>query len=182
MLTNDVDIKQGLVKFYYARFDSPDKHHRVMHKNAFNRTIKNNNEKIYHLNNHSPYHPIGKPQEFGTDEKGAWVISKLSQNADGQKALQLYDEGVYKYHSFGFFIINSVQDGENELVTEAKIAEVSTVLYPAHEDALTISLNAEQSQILDKLDSILAHLDKDSHPPTDTSVQDTINFINNYKF
>ena len=30
MLTNDVDTKKGLVKFYYARFDSPDANNRLI--------------------------------------------------------------------------------------------------------------------------------------------------------
>ncbi len=181
MLTNDVDTKKGLVKFYYARFDSPDANNRLMHKNAFNRTVTNNIDKIYHLNNHEPTMIIGKPQEFGKDEKGAWVVSKLSQNSDGRKALTLYDEGVYKFHSFGYYIINSSDADGTELVTEARIAEVSTVLYPAHTDATTIQLNKEQSQILNKLDELLALASQHSNSQSESTAKDTINFINAFQ-
>ena len=180
MLTNDVDTSTGRVKFYYANFETPDRYGRQMHTNAFNRTTKNNLDKIYHLNNHNDLVPIGKPIEFGKDNKGAWVVSQLSKNSDGQKALTLYQEGVYKYHSFGFYIINSTFEGDIEQVQEARIVEVSTVLYPAHTDATTISLNSEQNNIITKLDVILAHLNADSNP-SDIQVRNTIQFINNYK-
>ena len=179
MITNDVDIKTGQVKFYYANFESPDRNGRVMHINAFNRTVKNNIDKIYHLNNHNQTLPIGRPIEFGKDSKGAWVVSKLSKNADGQKALTLYDEGVYKYHSFGYYIVNSEDITGGELVTEAKIAEVSTVLFPAHDDATLISLNSEPNLILNKLDEILA-LAVAQQPTSNSDITETINFIKNF--
>lgn len=155
--TNDVDDKTGTVKFYYANFNSVDTHGRMMGPKAFNRTIKNNKDKIYHLLNHNQDVIVGRPTEFGFDSNGAWVVSKMTNTEKGRETLQLYRDGVYKYASFGFYILNSQQDGDVEVVEELKMVEVSTVLYPANDLATTISVN-EQNE--DKVKEILNRLDK----------------------
>jgi len=181
LVTNSIDEEARTVKFYYARFDSPDARGRIMHKNAFNRTITNNLDKIYHLNSHNEELPIGKPIEFGSDAKGAWCKSRLSKNSDGEKALQLYKEGVYKYHSVGFYILNSEDKEGNELVTEARIAEVSTVLYPAHTGATLISLNTERDKRLNSIEESVKALSLDkSHTDSQKEISDAIKFIQEY--
>ena len=158
--TNDIDDKSGTVKFYYANFNSVDNHGRKMSPKAFNRTIKNNKDKIYHLLNHNQDQVIGKPLEFGTDSEGAWVVSKLANTDKGKETLQLYRDGIYKYASFGFYILNSSEEGSIEMVHEAKIVEVSTVLYPANDLAQTISVNDALVKDDARLQEILTRLDK----------------------
>jgi len=176
---NDVDTLKGNVKFYFSRFDTPDKNGRLMGKTAFNRTIKNNKDMIYHLLNHNPESIIGKPIEFGTDKNGMWVVSKMSKNDIGQRSLKLYQEGVYKYHSFGFYIVNSQMEKDIEIVNEAKIVEVSTVLYPAHDGETTIDMNKMDdllrnnklsNEILIKLDQLIARLPVENQHQTSQEI------------
>ena len=189
--TNDVDTKQGKVKFYFSRTETPDKFSRQMKKNAFNRSFNNNMDQIYHLRMHNQSDVIGKVIEYGTDETGAWVVSKLSQNTAGRDSLILYDEGIYKYHSMGFYLVNSHQEGNIEIVEEAKVVEVSTVLHPAHDGATVISLNDLHSlqknsqlsdKILERLDNLETRLLAEQHRTSSLEVaRDTINFINNFQ-
>jgi len=179
--TNSIDTDKKEVTFYFARFDSPDKRGRKMDSKAFNRSFKNNINQIYHLNNHNQEQPIGRIIAFGTDEKGAWVTSKLSDSTAGQDALIRYNEGIYKYHSFGFYIVNSVSEGDTELVTEARVIEVSTVLQPAHNGATTISLNGDNN-ILERLESIEALLSAAKHQESqDHTMDQAIDYIKKYK-
>jgi len=189
--TNDVDTEKGKVKFYFSRTDSPDHHGRRMNKNAFNRSFNNNLDQIYHLRMHNQSDVIGKVIEFGTDNSGAWVVSKLSQNTAGRDSLILYNEGIYKYHSFGWYLINSHKEGDIQIVEEAKVIEVSTVLHPAHDGATTISLNKlddllKNSQlsdkILERLDEMQALLLAEKHQHSlDSDMSKMLNYINNFK-
>ena len=178
---NSINEEKGEVTFYFARFDSPDKRNRKMDSKAFNRSFKNNIDQIYHLNNHNEEAPIGRILAFGTDDKGAWVTSKLSNSTAGRDALIRYSEGIYKHHSFGFYITNSHTDGDVEIVTEAKVVEVSTVLHPAHNGATTISLNGDNN-ILRRLESIEALLSAEKHQNSheSTDIADALKYIQEY--
>lgn len=164
----DIDSKKGIVSFYFAEFHTTDAHGRRMHQNAFKRTIKNNINKIYHLYNHDNNQVIGKPMEIGTDEKGAFMVSKLTRTQLGKDMLILYEDGIINEHSFGFYINKSHEDGEIEIVDEVKMVEASSLTtQAANPNTPTISVNqmdkllrySELSdEILKKLDEILAHL------------------------
>jgi len=192
ILTNDVDVKTRKVKFYWASFDGKDRNGRVMLKNAFNRTIANNVDKVYHLKNHNENTILGKVIELGKDEKGAFAVSQLSNSTDGKNAIIHYDEGIYKYHSFGFYILNSHDEGGVEMVDEAKVIEVSTVLHPAHDKATTISMNTYDPKVMDALlksnndiktllNSMNTHLLAQSHqvPSAVGDINEVIEFMNN---
>jgi HK97 family phage prohead protease len=187
----DIDAKKGIVSFYFADFNSIDSNGRKMHRNAFNRTIKNNKDRIVHLLNHDPNVIIGKPMEIATDLKGAFMVSQLSKNTAGRDALILYEEGVYNEHSFGFEILKSKDEGKFELVDEVRMWEASTVTWGANPNTPTISLNQAESlikegrlsdEILNKLDELLARLPAEQHqaPPEVSDIQQAINILDNY--
>ncbi len=152
----DIDTKKGIVSFYFADFNSVDTHGRRMDKNAFSRTIKNNFKRFAHLLNHDTNLMIGKPVEVGTDDKGAYMVSQLSKNTAGKDALIMYEEGIISEHSFGFRIVDSVQDGEVEVVNELQMFEASSVTWGANEATPTISLNNNQEELIKEIQAMTA--------------------------
>jgi HK97 family phage prohead protease len=191
--TRDVDTKKGIVSFYFADFNSVDAHGRRMHKNAFNRTFNNNFKRMVHLFNHDQNIIIGKPLEVGTDQNGAFMVSKLSNTDKGREVLTLYEENILNEHSFGFIIKNSTQEDKVEVVNELQMYEASTVTWGANPNTPVIALNdlsakvlelekmhETQKDILLKIDAIMARLPAEQHQAPQTSEDELINFINNY--
>ncbi len=152
----DIDAKKGIVSFYFADFGSVDSHGRRMSKTAFNRTFNNNKQRFAHLLNHDPNIMIGKPIEVGSDEKGAFMVSQLSKNSAGRDALIMYEEGIITEHSFGFRIVNSVQDGKVEIVNELQMFEASSVTWGANPETPTISLNSPSNELLKEIQAMSA--------------------------
>ena len=152
----DIDNKKGIVSFYFADFNSVDAHGRRMDKNAFNRTFKNNQKRFAHLLNHDINIMIGKPLEVGTDEKGAFMVSQLSKNSHGKDALILYEEGIIKEHSFGFRIVDSIEENGVEIVNELQMFEASSVTWGANPETPTISLNSNNEEIIKQIEVLTA--------------------------
>ncbi len=90
----DIDNKKGVVSFYFANFEKPDRHKRLMEPNAFNRTFKNNMNRIRHYKNHNMDIVLGKVLELNSDSKGAYAVSKLSKSDEGRDILIQYEEGL----------------------------------------------------------------------------------------
>ncbi len=137
----------------------------------------------HHLLNHNPNIILGKPQEVGTDDKGAWMVSKLSQATVGRDALIQYAEKIYNEHSFMFRIVKSHFNGDIEVVEELQMFEASTVTWGVHQDTHTISLNSisgNEQLILNKLDQILS-LGNSHTNPSDSEVKKALDIINNFK-
>ena len=186
----DFDDKEGIVSFYYANYNSIDAHGRRMSKTAFNRTVKNNFNRIRHLQNHNPDVIVGKPIEFGSDENGAYVISKLAKNTAGRDLLALYNDEIVNEHSFLAEIIKSHKEGDVEVVDEARLWEVSSVTWGANQYTPTIALNAYDAMlrrgdldesILNKLEEILNLLtpaEEHSDPDERVDYSEIINYIN----
>ena len=134
MVKNSTTMKEGIVKAYYAYFKGEDTKGRRMGVNAFKRTVQHNSGRIPHLFEHNRSDVIGLPIEFGQDENGAWFKSRLSNSERGQEARTLYEEGIYREHSMGYYILNSHFEGDVEIVDEAMLDHVSTVLRGAHRE------------------------------------------------
>ena len=166
-IMKDIDTAGGRVAAYFATFDDVDKHNRRMDQNAFRRTMKNNASRWYHLFNHNTSAIIGKIEDAGTDDKGAFFISKMLNTSLGNDIMTMYEEGILKEHSFGFEIIHSIQQSGYELVKEVRVHEVSSVTFSANPAATTISVNAimewmeqhdKSSEALEKINYLTAQL------------------------
>jgi HK97 family phage prohead protease len=152
----DIDAKKGIVSFYFADFNSVDSQHRRMDKSSFNRTINNNKQRFAHLLNHDTNLMIGKPLEVGVDSKGAFMVSQLSKNTAGRDALIMYEEGIITEHSFGFRIVDSVQDGKVEIVNELQMYEASSVTWGSNPNTPTISINSHQGDLVKEIQAMAA--------------------------
>lgn len=148
----DVDQKDGIVSGYFASFrEKADAHGDIFSTKAFNRSVSHfksaNNSRISHLYQHRE--PVGKLIELGTDEKGLYFVSKLSKSTLGRDVLTMYEEGILKEHSVGFYTVGEEQKSEYNLITEAKLIEGSTVLWGADENTPVTSIKELTESALD---------------------------------
>lgn len=183
-IMKDIDTAGGKVAFYWATFDDIDKHGRKMDESAFRRSIKNNGDKFYHLFNHNTSAIVGKILESGTDDKGAFSVSKLLNTSLGQDVLTMYTEGILNQHSFGFEIVHSIQMNSYELVKEARVHEVSSVTFAANPNTTTISVNSimdwmeqhdKSSEALEKINYLTSQLNPEALENSLKSFEDRLN-------
>ena len=154
----DVDDKEGIVKGYFASFDTIDADDDIIRKGAFKKSIKEHgvestsNRKIAHLRNHDWDRQIGKILELYEDEKGLVFVSKLGRSTEGKDALLDYQDGILREHSIGFnYVADKVKfvedsqykkEGHYE-ITEVKLWEGSGVTFGSN--SLTPVLEVSKS-------------------------------------
>jgi len=154
----DVDDKEGIVKGYFASFDSIDADDDIIRKGAFKKSIKEHgvestsNRKIAHLRNHDWDRQIGKILELYEDEKGLVFVSKLGRSTEGKDAILDYQDGILREHSIGFnYVADKVKfvedsqykkEGHYE-ITEVKLWEGSGVTFGSN--SLTPVLEVSKS-------------------------------------
>ena len=180
-IVNDIETSGRKVKFYYAVFDDLDANGWIFNSKAFNRTINNEKDRPF-LREHNNLEVVGKVIELGTDSKGAWAVTKIANTDRGNETLGLYEEGVYKYHSFSGYAIQSTKITNGTLVKEASLEEVSVVLNPANINATIISIeNAIRNGTL-TLEQLEALVPDEDHndSPVEESAEDLLTFIKNY--
>jgi HK97 family phage prohead protease len=168
----DVDEKEGIVKGYFASFDTIDADDDVIRKGAFKKSIKEHgvestsNRKIAHLRNHDWDRQIGKIIELYEDEKGLVFVSKLGRSTEGKDALLDYQDGILREHSIGFnYVADKVKFVEDSMykkeghyeITEVKLWEGSGVTFGSN--SLTPVLEVSKSTgdinpVLEKIKSM----------------------------
>ena len=155
---DDIDDEKGIVKGYFASFNTIDSDGDVIRKGAFAKSILENgpsakgNRRIAHLRNHSWDRQIGKILELFEDEKGLGFVSQLGRSTEGQDALADYQDEILREHSIGFNYIwdkmEFVEDSEfsehgHYEVNEVKLWEGSGVTFGAN--SLTPVIEAAKS-------------------------------------
>ena len=161
------------ITFYPVVFDNLDSWGRMYSPTSFNRTIKNNNFTFPHLVEHMSNEVVGKTIRMEPDDIGLLTVVKVSNTTKGDDLLTLYNDGIYKYHSFAGYIIQSEwrqSEGKDiEYVTELALDETTTTLFPANRNAALVSLNG----------SLLSGINH-KHP-NEEEVKELIDFINDFK-
>jgi HK97 family phage prohead protease len=152
----DVDQKSGTVTGYFSVFGNIDSDGDVITKGAFERSIKNNGNRIKHLWQHDVRYPLGKPNVLKEDNYGLYFESTISKTSYGKDVLQLYADGVVDEHSIGFRTVQQgKKDGYNE-ITEVKLWEGSTVTFGANEMARFTGMKGLSAEdVMTKMDSVL---------------------------
>jgi len=127
----DVDEPQGIVTIYVNSFDKEDSDGDISHKSSFNRTIKNEFNRIKHFRNHNPDQNIGLPKEMQADDFGLKVVSQL--NMEKELARDVFSD--YKLHaelnrsmehSIGFNVMQR-DAKDKKIITEYKLWEYSSL-------------------------------------------------------
>ena len=126
---NDVDTKNRIITGYLSHFGNRDHDDDVIDKGAFTKSINENKDNIFFLNQHDWKQPHGKFSVLKEDSKGLYFESEpLIDTSYSSDAIKLYAAGIVKEHSIGFTTIKAIQ-GENwkRTIKEVKLYEGSNV-------------------------------------------------------
>lgn len=136
----DLDTKLGIVTGYIAVFNIKDSDGDIILPGAFKRSLQHNgpgttSNRIAHLLNHSSLTPVGKFQVLKEDDYGLYFESKISKSTLGKDTLIMYDEGIYKEHSFGYAVEDNgwSEDRQANLLKQLFLFEGSTLVWGANE-------------------------------------------------
>lgn len=172
------------VEAYAAVFDTPveiqDRHGRyieVIDRNAFNRTLKNNSQKVGVFYHHgltlqgTPSDlgsvPLGSPLEIRADSKGLFTVTRYNRSELADSVLEAIRNGDIRGQSFSGRIFRSSPNGRVPKVKageplptvtrlELGLSEYGPTPTPAYEMAAITAVRSVQD-IADEL----AHLDED---------------------
>lgn len=167
----DVDVKKGVVTGYFSVFGNVDADNEIVMPGAFKKSLQENGpgsqrNRIFHLLQHDPATPLGKPHVLREDEKGLYFETKISPTSYGKDVLQLYEDGVLSEHSIGYRVIkaeNVELDNEKRVrkLIELQLWEGSTVTWGANPlsvvtgiKQLNISQKEKAELVIRKIDSI----------------------------
>lgn len=163
MAGTSVDMSERTFSGYASTWDL-DQQNDIIEKGAFTKTIAERlpAKKIKILWQHNE--AIGMPIEMVQDEKGLFVVGKISKTRLGDEALELMRDGVIDRMSIGFNIPSgkaSIDDAGIRRIKEVKLLEFSLVTFPANENAtieavkqLTVAL--QSSKVVD--DELMQHI------------------------
>jgi HK97 family phage prohead protease len=164
LIIKDIDTTKGIVQGYFSAFGNTDSHGDVMLPGAFAKSIAENGpngtDRIAHLYLHDSERPIGKLLRLEEDATGLLFESKMSKTQLGQDVLTMYEEGIIKEHSVGFFSVRDkyteLRDEEDKIsgyeFQEVKLLEGSSVVWGANSQTPVTSIKSD--------DNILARIDE----------------------
>ena len=192
-IVNDVNSGKRQVTFYYAVFENLDSNGWIFNSKSFNRTIKNNNLTFPFLREHNKLEVVGKTVDMGSDNTGAFATVKIANTAKGDDTLQLYEDKVYKEHSFIGYVVQGeprkINNTNATYVKEVMLEEVSVVLNAANHNATVISIeNALRTGTLtqEQLTTLVSGTDHNDSvgevevTKPSSKYEDILNFIKQY--
>lgn len=138
----DVDTEGRTVTGYFSSFDVVDSDGDIIRQGAFQKSVNergpNGANRIFHLLQHNPRNPLGKPTVLKEDETGLYFETPFPKTTLAEDTLKLYEAGIYSEHSIGFEVLSSQEemvDGEEyNILKELKLWEGSTVTWGANEN------------------------------------------------
>ncbi len=139
----DIDEKNGIVKGYGSYFDNKDSDYDVIRKGAYQKTIKENGDRVKYLYQHDMMQPIGKMNELYEDSKGLVFVAEIPKTQLGKDVVELMKAGVITENSVGILPIQKEQkDGFRE-IREVKLFEISAVTLAANDQAKILDVKGE---------------------------------------
>jgi HK97 family phage prohead protease len=109
---------------------------------------------------HDMTRPIGKLSRYEEDDKGIIGTFKIARTNAGDDALAEAQEGLRTGFSVGAMIDDYVTKGEQVIVNEATLKEVSHVTFPAfgeHAQITEVAASAEPSQPTESEETIVSN-------------------------
>ena len=139
----DIDEKMGIVKGYGSYFGNKDSDGDVIAKGAYQKTIKENGDRVRYLWQHKMDKPIGKIKELYEDDKGLMFVAEIPKTTLGNDALELMKAGIVTENSVGILPIQKqMKDGFRE-ITEVKLYEISAVTLAANDQAKILDVKGK---------------------------------------
>lgn len=131
----DIDFKKRVVTGYLSAFNNKDYDDDIIMPGAFTKTIKERKDQIFFLNQHNWKQPHGKFAVLKEDDRGLYFESEpLIDTSYSSDALKLYEAGIVKEHSIGYFTVKGFYDNDKEayVMKEVKLMEGSNVTLGAN--------------------------------------------------
>ncbi len=152
----DIDEKMGIVKGYGSYFGNKDSDNDVIAKGAYQKTIKENGERVRYLYQHDMTQPIGKMKELYEDEKGLMFVAEIPKTSLGMDVLELIKGGVITENSVGILPLQKQMKDDYREITEVKLYEISAVTLAANDQAkiLDVKGNVDYQKLYKRFDSL----------------------------
>jgi Caudovirus prohead protease. len=160
----DVDTTSRRIVANWSGLGNKDFDDDVIHKNAYDKTIKERGPQgknlIYHIIDHwaSIKNIVGSVQQIGVVGNHLQAVTIASDTTLGNDVLKLYQDGVIKQHSVGFRPIEVEKFPEYRLIKQIQLFEGSSVLWGANEDTYTVSVGKSllknPQDVMDELDNL----------------------------
>jgi HK97 family phage prohead protease len=132
---SDYDEKNSIVKGYGSYFGNKDSDNDVIAKGAYQKTIKENGNRVKYLYQHNMMQPIGKMNELYEDDKGLVFVAEIPKTQLGKDVIELMKSGVITENSVGILPIQKEDRGDYRELKEVKLFEVSAVTLAANDQA-----------------------------------------------
>jgi HK97 family phage prohead protease len=152
----DIDEKMGIVKGYGSYFGNKDSDNDVIAKGSYQKTIKENGERVRYLYQHDMTQPIGKMKELYEDEKGLMFVAEIPKTTLGMDVLELIKGGVITENSVGILPLQKQMKDDYREITEVKLYEISAVTLAANDQAkiLDVKGNVDYQKLYKRFDSL----------------------------
>lgn len=134
----------------------------IVERGAFERTIREDKDRIKILWQHDPRLPIGRPTLLEETDKGLRIRGKISQTEAGRDALTLMRDGVVTELSIGFDPVKwrmeqaPEQTEARRHLDEVRLWEVSPVTFAADPEARVTEVHASYHAVVAFQDLALA--------------------------
>ena len=139
----DIDEKMGIVKGYGSYFGNKDSDGDVIAKGAYQKTIKENGERVRYLWQHKMDKPIGKIKEMYEDDKGLMFVAEIPKTTLGNDAPELMKAGIVTENSVGILPIQKQMKDDYREITEVKLYEISAVTLAANDQAKILDVKGK---------------------------------------
>jgi HK97 family phage prohead protease len=141
----DADEKNGIVKGYGSYFDNKDSDSDIIRRGAYQKTIKENGERVKYLYQHNMNQPIGKMKELYEDEKGLVFVAEIPKTTLGNDVMELMKAGVITENSVGILPIVKENKGDYREIKEVKLFEISAVTLAANDQAKILDVKGTKN-------------------------------------
>lgn len=156
----------GSVEGYASTFGNIDLAGDVIAPSAFTKTLKQRSQPVRFLWQHDTREPIGVIEELKVDKKGLWFRARYDDTTRGQDARKSMLNGSTDSFSIGFRLISWKMETRDEreimVITEAALVEVSQVTFPCNELANMTAVKAapEGTQLSPEMMALLTDFAK----------------------
>lgn len=141
----DADEQNGIVKGYGSYFDNKDSDADIIRRGAYQKTIKENGERVKYLYQHNMMQPIGKMKELYEDEKGLVFVAEIPKTTLGKDVIELMKAGVITENSVGILPIVKENKGDYREIKEVKLFEISAVTLAANDQAKILDVKGTKN-------------------------------------
>lgn len=188
MQIKEFSEETNVIKGYASTFGGePDAYGDIIVSGAFEKTIREDGNRVKFLFGHDWSSIIGKVTKMYEDERGLFIEAKISDTEQGRDFMTLVKDGVIDRMSIGYTATKWKFDNDGHChLEEIKLFEVSGVGLPANDRAVITSAkelqrekDAQQSReltamedrikqmIADGVKEAVAEALKDAKPPAE---------------